>query len=165
MKSEEGSILSQSEDEQNEKKRKHRTYQHRVTWVIIIVCCGLFLGGISVSGIRIDDFLGKSRLFDPAKHVCVQESWLETTSGEKTKVKFCIEWIDMTDPSGRTHVMPVEKLEIFMGPDGNIRTYLKQRINYGLVTAFIYLILIIIGGRMAQEFLFHRHRRQMGLQI
>ena len=71
----------------------------------------------------------------------------------------------MADQSGSTQVMALEKLEIFMDSDGKIRAHLKQGINYGLLTAFVYLIVIIIGGRMAQDFLFHRHKRQMGLQI
>lgn len=164
METRENSISSQAEDEQKEKRQRHQIYRYRVTWGIIIACCGVFIGGIWISGIQIYDPRGRS-LFDTEKHICVQESWLSTTRGEKARIKFCTEWIDMADQSGVTQVMALEKLEIFMDSDGKIRAHLKQGINYGLVTAFVYLIVIIIGGRKAQDFLFHRHRRQMGLQI
>ncbi len=155
--------LSASVDERDRNKQKHRAYRYRITGLIILLCSFLFLMGIWTSGVDLDDLVWRAGMFDPEQHICLRVSWVNTTKGEADRIRLCTEWIDLSDLSGRTHMIALEDLEVVKGSDGRIRTHLQRGINLRLVTVTGYLLIIILGGRWIQSFLIHRHQRDMGL--
>ena len=144
-------------------REKHRIYRNRVTSVIILLCSGVFLGGLRISDVDLDGLIWRAGIFDPTEHICLRSDWVNTTQGKADRVRFCIEWIDLSDQTGETHKVVLEQLEVIKGADGKIRTHLNRGINYRLVIVSVFLVMIILGGVWVQRFLIHRHRRHMEL--
>ena len=145
-------------------RRSHQTYSRRVTGAAILVCCFLFLGGIWISGIELENLIWTAGLFDPRENICLKTAWMNTTQGQADRVQLCTEWIDHSDMNGETHKLSVEELEIIKGGDGKVRAHLKRGINFRLVGVTSYLLIIIAGGLFVQRVLIGRYKKQMGLK-
>ena len=150
-------------DELARRMMEHRIYRHRVTGITIVLCSLVFLGGLWASGLDLEDLVWRAGMFDPKQHICLKTKWFPTTRGEAGRVELCNEWIDLSDQSGRIHMLMAEDLEVVKGQDGIVRTRLQRGINYPLVSTAGFLMLIIGVGRFAQHYLIGKHRRQMGL--
>jgi len=163
MSTEIGSLLSPDDKELHRKTVEHRIYHHRVKGVTILICSLIFLGGLWISGLDLEDLVWRAGMFNPKEHVCLKTVWVSTTQGTADRVQLCTEWIDLSDLSGQTHRMAIENLEVLKGQDGKIHTHLQRGINYRLVMVVGFLTLIILAGRIAQHFLITRHKQRMGL--
>ena len=140
-----------------------RIYARRVTWGIVFVGGLIFTLGLRFSGIDLDELEGRSRIFKPDRHVCLRTEWLETTAGGKDRVQFCVEWLDLSDTSGRTHEVARKDLEIVKDDNGRIRTQLKRRLNYTAIGAILFLVILIAIGKAAQRYLIEKRRIRLGV--
>ena len=163
MNAQAGERPSPDEKELHRKTVEHRIYRHRVIGVTIVLCSLIFLGGLWAIGPDLEDLVWRAGMFNPKEHICLRSAWFPTTQGEASRVQLCSEWIDLSDLSGRTHTVATEKLDIVKGGDGKIRTRLQRGVNYRLVTAVGFLVLIILAGRFTQRLLIERHKQRMGL--
>jgi hypothetical protein len=154
---------AESDEDLERRRRKHRVYKLRITAVLMVLSCLVFLAGLRFSGVELQNLVWTSEVFDPEKNICLRTAWLNTTQGRADRVQLCTEWIDHSDMSGETHTLPVKEVDIIRGGDGRIRTQFKRGINYRLVAVMSYLLVIIIGALFLQRSLIRRDQKQMGL--
>lgn len=138
-------------------------YGQRVTVIIILVCCLLFLGGIWVTEIDLGRMIEGDKLFDAKQDICVRTVTLPVRAGQGGRIKLCVEWIDQSDMSGRTRELSLERIELVEGSDGKVRARVKSRMNLNLLGVTGFLIAIILGGRAVQRYLIKRFEKQLGL--
>ncbi len=147
----------------DDRRLELRIYARRVTWVLVFVGGLLFIGGIRLAGVDLDELESRGRYFRADRHICLKTDWLETTVGDKDRAPFCMEWIDPSDTSGNTHQLVLTDLVIIKDKDGKIHTQHKEGINYSLMGTILYLaVLIMIGKRVQKQFIGKR-RVRLGL--
>lgn len=138
-----------------ETSRRVKRFTLVVTGALIIGCNALLLGGIWVSGVDLDTALSKPELFDPANGHCVRVTWSKIT-GVDGLVKVCTEWLDFSDISGETHVLPEGKA-LAMGPDGNLYFSGQASDNYRLIALMIFAMIVIISGMWMKRVLIAKY--------
>ena len=141
-----------------------RIYARRATWMIVFLGGLIFVGGLRLSGLDLNQLESKDRSFIPGKHVCLRSEWLETREETPVEIEICVEWIDLADQSGNTHELVREDLEIIKGPDGRIHTKLKKRINFPLLGMILFMGLLVYGGKRAQRHLIWKKRLRLGIE-
>jgi hypothetical protein len=78
-------------------------------------------------------------------------------------VKVCAEWLDFSDISGQTHVLPEGKT-LAMGPDGNLYFSGNDADNYRLIALMIFAIVVIASGMWIKRVLiakYHEHLQSL----
>lgn len=140
-----------------------RIYARRVTWGIVFIGGLILVGGLQLSGIDLDDLENKTRTFKPSRHVCLRTDWLETTEGDKDRVQFCVEWIDLGDTSGKTHELVRDDLSIVKDRNGKIHTQLRTKVNYALIGTILFMVVLIMIGKRVQRYFIEKHRIRLGL--
>ncbi len=121
-----------------------KRFTYVVTGMLIIVCNGLILLGLWVSGVDLDGALSKPQLYDPANGHCVGVKWAKV-AGADGLVKVCSEWLDFSDISGHTHSLPENK-PLAMGADGNLYFPGQAAENYRLIALMIFAIVVMVFG-------------------
>lgn len=138
--------------------RRVRRFSLVVTVVLIIGCNAVLLGGLWASGIDLETVLSKPELYDPANGHCVRVVWSRVTGAEGL-VKVCAEWLDFSDISGKTHVLPEGKT-LAMGPDGNLYFSGQAAENFRLIALMIFAIVVMAAGMWIKQVLiakYHQH--------
>jgi hypothetical protein len=115
-----------------------------VTGGLIIGCNALLLAGLWLSGIDLETALSKPELYDPANGHCVRVKWSKI-EGADGLIKVCTEWLDFSDITGETHVLPEGK-SLAMGPDGNLYFSGDAADNYRLIALMIFAIVVMASG-------------------
>ena len=133
-----------------------KRFTYLVTGFLIIVCNGLLLLGLWVSGIDLDMVLSKPQLYDPANGHCVGVKW-EKVAGAEGLVKVCSEWLDFSDISGHTHSLPEGK-SLAMGADGNLYFPGQAAENYRLIALMIFAIVVMAAGMWMKGVLIAKYR-------
>ncbi len=96
-----------------------RWFRRGITLLLIVVCHLALLGALWVSGLDLlDGVLTDAALYDRRTGHCLRVDWAEV-SGVKGPIRVCSEWLDVTDPTGRVHVLK-EGEPLAMGVDGNL---------------------------------------------
>jgi len=142
-----------------------RIYARRVTWVLVFTGGLLFIGGLRLVGLDLDELESRGKYFRPDRHICLKTAWLETTAGDKDRAQFCTEWIDPNDTSGNTHELIVSDLEIVKDKDGKIHAHHKRMINYALIGTVLFLAALIVAGKRMQNYLIQKRRVRLGLEL
>ena len=127
-----------------ETSRRVRRFTLFVTGALILGCNALLLAGLWVSGVDLETALSKPELYDPANGHCVRVMWSKI-AGADGLVKVCTEWLDFSDISGETHVLP-EGRPLAMGPDGNLYFSGHAANNYRLIALMIFAIVVMASG-------------------
>ena len=135
---------------------KVQRFTYLVTGILIIVCNGLLLLGLWVSGIDLEMVLSKPPLYDPANGHCVGVKW-EKVAGADGLVKVCTEWLDFSDISGHTHSLPEGK-PLAMGADGNLYFPGQSAENYRLIALMIFAIVVMATGMWMKGVLIAKYR-------
>jgi len=138
-------------------------YARRVTWGLVFFGGLLFIGGLRLAGVDLDEIESRGKIFKPDRHICLRTDWLETTVGDKDRAPFCMEWIDPGDPSGNTHQLILADLVIVKDKDGKIHSHHKQRLNYSLIGTIFFLAVLIVIGKRVQNHLIDKRRLRLGL--
>ncbi|MEO8325356.1 MAG: hypothetical protein ABI618_05865 [Nitrospirota bacterium] len=139
--------------------RRLKRFTLVVTVALIIVCNALILTGLWVSGVDLEKILSKSELYDPENGHCVQVIWLKVV-GVDGLVKVCSEWLDFSDISGETHLLPEGKT-LAMGPDGNLYVSGHPAENYRLIALMIFAIVVIISGMWTKQMLIAKYQNRL----
>jgi hypothetical protein len=142
-----------------------RIYARRVTWGLVFFGGLMFIGGLRLAGVNLDEMESRGRYFKPDKHICLKTDWLETTVGDKDRAPFCMEWIDPSDTSGNTHRLILTDLVIVKDKDGKIRTQHKRTVNYPLIGILLYLAVLIVIGKQVQKHFIEKRRVRLGLAV
>jgi len=145
-----------------ETSRRVKRFTLVVTGALIIGCNALLLGGLWVSGVDLETALSKPELYDPANGHCVRVMWSKV-AGAEGLVKVCTEWLDFSDISGETHVLPEGKT-LAMGPDGNLHFSGQSADNYRLIALMIFAIVVMASGMWMKRVLiakYHEHLQSL----
>ncbi|MFO0706663.1 MAG: hypothetical protein U0412_07385 [Nitrospira sp.] len=138
-----------------------RRYAIRVTLALIVVCNGIFLFGMWVSGVNLDELVKSPDQFSPQNDVCLRLTW-QRLKGAADPIRLCSEWINLSDPSGKPHVLD-QNTAVKQGPDG--RYYIDRGIkaDYRLVGFVLFIVAVIMFGMATRRFLVNRYRHQLEL--
>jgi hypothetical protein len=136
-----------------------RRYRMMVTLALIVLCNAVFLLGIRLSGVNLDALVKTPEEFDPIKDICLRLTW-RRVAGEKEPIRLCSEWINLSDPSGKTHLLQNET-EVVRGADG--RFYFKHgpQVDYRLLLFGAFVIAILIFGMLIRRYLIRRYETRL----
>jgi hypothetical protein len=84
-------------------------------------------------------------------------------AGTDGLVKVCTEWLDFSDISGETHVLPEGKT-LAIGPDGNLYFSGSAADNYRLIALMIFAIVVMASGMWMKRVLiakYHEHLQSL----
>lgn len=139
---------------------KIRRFSLVVSLILMVFCNAILLGGFALSGINLDDLVSTPDFFKADQDVCLRLTW-QAVPGVNGPVRLCSEWLNLSDPSGKTHYLqPDTKLK--KGLDG--RYYVDQggvQADYRLLMLMLFVTAIVIGGIRAKWFLVNRYRLRL----
>lgn len=138
-----------------------RRFTIGVTVVLILVCNSLFLLGMWVSGVNLDELVRTPDQFNPQSDVCLRLSW-QRLAGAADPIRLCSEWINLSDPTGTPHVLDTHTT-VRQGPDG--RYYMDHgiRADYRLVWWVGFVAAIMLFGMLTRRYLVNRYRLHLEL--
>lgn len=136
-----------------------RQFSRRVTVVLIVLCNAVFLFGVWLSGVNLDELVKTPDLFNPTSDVCLRLSW-QRLAGAPDPVRICSEWINLSDPSGKPHVLD-SNTKVKQGPDG--RYYVDRGIqaDYRLMAFVAFVAAVLTSGLLIRRYLVARYRLQL----
>jgi hypothetical protein len=138
-----------------------RRYTTVVTVALILGCNAIVLLGIWGSGVNIESLLRTTDVFNPAQDVCLRMSW-HKVAGVEQPIRLCYEWINLSDPSGKTHTFQ-EDTEVVQGADGNLYFDHGLRGDYRLFLFATFVLAVLVGGMATKRYLIARYRTRLGL--
>jgi len=139
--------------------RRVKRFTLVVTGALIIGCNALLLAGLWVSAVDLETALSKPELYDPANGHCVRVMWSKIV-GADGLVKVCTEWLDFSDISGETHVLPEGKT-LAMGPDGNLYFSGQSADNYRLIALMIFAIVVMVSGMWMKRVMIAKYQEHV----
>lgn len=143
-------------DEQQQRLRRYHVW---VTLGMMVLCNVIFLGGMWISGTRIEKLVRFPDVFNPIQDVCLRFTWRQV-EGDQQPVRLCSEWINLSDPSGETHTFQKET-EVVKGGDGKLYFDYGSRVDYRIAVFGISVIAIIVFGIVLKRFLIRRYRMRL----
>ncbi len=151
--------MDQPMTDERRRADKIRRFSLAVSLVLVVLCNAVLLSGFALSGINLDDLVTTPDVFNAKQDVCLRLAW-QSVPGATEPVRLCSEWLNLSDPSGKTHsLQPNTKLK--QGLDGHY--YVDQGIqaDYRLLMLILFVIAVIIGGVRAKWFLVNRYRLRL----
>ena len=145
--------------DESRRANKIRRFSLAVSLVLMVLCNAILLGGFALSGINLDDLVKTHDFFNAKQDVCLRLSW-QSLPGANEPVRLCSEWLNLSDPSGKTHYFQPD-IKLKKGLDGQY--YVDQGIqaDYRLLMLMLFVVAIIIGGVWAKWFLVNRYRLRL----
>ncbi|MBM4134150.1 MAG: hypothetical protein FJ245_10310 [Nitrospira sp.] len=149
-------------DTDADKARKLRRYSHGVSAALIVACNAVFLAGLWGSGVNLDALIRTPDVFDSTKDVCLRFTW-HRVIGADEPIQLCHEWIDLSDPSGETHIFHKET-KVVRGGDGKLYFDHGAQVDYRLFLLAAFVALVIALGVTAKRRLIARYRMRLDMQ-
>ncbi len=146
-------------DDEASRNARVRRFSLGVTAVLIVVCNVVFLVGIRLSGVNLDELVNTPDRFDPKSDICLRLTW-QRLAGASDPVRLCSEWINLSDPSGKPHHLDTNT-KVKQGPDG--RMYVDQGVqaDYRLIGYVGFLMAVVLSGVLIRRYLVGRYRLQL----
>src|SRR2546426_11132610 len=107
--------LSQPSSDDQRRARKVRRFTIAVSLAMIILCNAIGLVGLWASGINLDELVTTPDVFNSKQDICLRLGW-QSVTGAAELVPLCSEWVNLSDPSRKTHRIQQE-IEPRTGPD------------------------------------------------
>lgn len=145
--------------EEDQRQRKVRRYAAWVTGLMILICNAVFLLGVWGSGFNLDRLIRFPDIYDPGKDICLRLSWHRVVGSEEP-VRLCSEWIQLSDPSGRTHSFQSET-KVVQGADGKLYFDHGARVDYHLLVFVVFVATVVVSGILMQRYLIARYRLRL----
>jgi hypothetical protein len=134
-------------------------YTRIITIVLIVVCNGIFLFGMWASGVNLDELVKTQDQFNPQDDVCLRLSW-QRLAGSTEPIRLCSEWINLSDPSGKPHVLD-QNTKVRQGPDGRYYVDRGIKADYRLLGFVGFVVAVIVFGMVTRRYLVNRYRIQL----
>ena len=137
-----------------------RRFARVVSVAMIILCNTIVFVGLWASGINLDELVTTPDVFDSKHDICLRLAWQPGT-GTAAPVRICSEWINLSDPSGKTHQLQRE-VKFREGPDGG-QYYVDQgeHADYRLLILVLIVVAVIAFGLIVQWYLVSRYRLRL----
>lgn len=152
--------IAATSDEASRNARVRR-FSSGVTWVLIVLCNVVFLVGIWVSGVNLDELVKTPDLFNPTSDICLRLTWQRLT-GAPDPVRLCSEWINLSDPTGKPHLLDKE-MKVRQGADGQYYFDRGIQADYRLMAFVGFVAAVIMSGLVIRRYLVSRYRLQLEL--
>jgi hypothetical protein len=143
----------------NEQQAQVRRYGLWVTIGMMVLCNAIFLGGMWLTGIRLEQLIRIPDIFNPLQDICLRFTWHQV-EGDDQPVRLCSEWILLSDPSGETHTLQKET-EVVKGGDGRLYFDYGAQVDYRVFLFGAFVIAIIIFGIWLKRYLIRRYRMHL----
>lgn len=136
-----------------------RRFTSGVTVVLIVLCNAVFLVGMRVSGVNLDDLVKTPDVFNPKSDICLRLTW-QRLAGAPEPVRLCSEWINLSDTTGTPHQLD-QNTKVKQGPDG--RYYVDQAVqaDYRLLGFVGFVAAVLMSGMLIRRYLVSRYRLQL----
>lgn len=138
-----------------------RRFNSGVTWVLIVLCNAVLLVGVRVSGVNLDELVKTPDLFNPASDICLRLTW-QRLSGAPDPVRLCSEWINLSDPTGKPHLLDKE-MKVRQGADGRYYVDRGIRADFRLMAFVGFVAVVILFGLLTRRYFVGRYRLQLEL--
>jgi hypothetical protein len=137
-----------------------RRFARLVSLVLIIICNAIVLVGLWASGINLDELVATPDVFNSKHDICLRLAW-QPVAGTADPIRICSEWINLSDPSGKTHQLQRE-IKFRQGPDGG-HYYVDQgeHADYRLLILVLAVVAVIAFGMAVKWYLVSRYRLRL----
>jgi hypothetical protein len=136
--------------------KKVRRFSSGVSIAMMIVCNGIFLFGLWITGTNFERLVRTPDVYNAKKDICLRLAY-RNVPGAENPVQFCSEWINLADSSGRTHTFEKET-EIKQGADGKFYLDYGPLVDYRLFVVVAFVIVILVFGIVLKRHLVNRYR-------
>jgi hypothetical protein len=137
-----------------------RRFARVVSLAMIVLCNTIVFVGLWASGINLDELVATPDVFDSKHDICLRLAW-QPVAGTADPIRICSEWINLSDPSGKTHQLQRE-IKFRQGPDGG-QYYVDQRehADYRLLLLVLAVVAVIAFGLVAKWYLVGWYRLRL----
>lgn len=137
-----------------------RRFARVVSLAMIVLCNSIVLVGFWASGINLDELVATPDVFNSKHDICLRLAW-QSVAGTADPIRICSEWINLSDPSGKTHQLQRE-IKFRQGPDGG-QYYVDQgeHADYRLLILVLAVIAVIAFGLVAKWYLVGWYRLRL----
>lgn len=146
----------------NGRQKQLRRFTLGTTIVLILLCNAVFLLGIWWSGVNLERVFSSPEFYDPTQSHCLRLAWTKV-AGIDRPVQVCYEWIDLSDPSGRTHTWSQE-IAVVKGADGHFYYGQEIQADYRLIGLAVFVLTILATGMLLKWYLIKRYRSRLEQQ-
>jgi len=151
--------MDQSLSDDQRRARKVRRFTIAVSLAMIILCNAIVLVGLWASGINLDELVTTPDVFNSKQDICLRLGW-QSVTGAVDPVSLCSEWINLSDPSGKTHQIQRE-IKLRHGPDGQYYVDREGHADYRLLMLMLFVMAVIAFGLVAKWYLVGRYRLRL----
>ena len=151
--------LSQPTSDDQRRARKVRRFTFGVSLAMMILCNAIVLVGLWASGINLDELAATPDVFNSKQDICLRLGW-KSVAGAADPVRLCSEWINLSDPSGKTHQIQRE-IKLQQGPDGQYYVDRGIHADYRLLILMLFVVAVIAFGLVAKWYLVGRYRQRL----
>ena len=136
-----------------------RRFASGVTVVLIVLCNAVFLVGMRVSGVNLDDLVKTPDVFNPKSDICLRLTW-QRLSGAPDPVRLCSEWINLSDTTGKPHLLD-QNTKVKQGPDGQYYVDQAVQADYRLLAFVGFVVAVLVSGMLIRRYVVSRYRLQL----
>jgi hypothetical protein len=151
--------MDQSLSDDQRRARKVRRFTIGVSLALIVLCNAIMLAGLWASGINLDELATPPDVFNSKQDICIRLGW-HSVPGAVDPISLCSEWINLSDPSGKTHQIQRE-IKLRHGPDGQYYVDRGGHADYRLVILMLFVVAVIASGLVAKWYLVGRYRLRL----
>lgn len=145
--------------EADQRARRVRRFGIGVSLVLIVLCNAILLFGVWASGVNLDELMRTPDLFNAKQDICLRLTWQKVT-GASEPMRLCSEWINLSDPSGKTHQIQKD-LKVRQGADGHYYFDRGIQADYRLLGVALFVVAVIVCGIAVKRYLVSRYRLRL----
>jgi hypothetical protein len=137
-----------------------RRFARVVSLAMIVLCNAIVFVGLWASGINLDELVATPDVFNSKHDICLRLAW-QPVAGTADPIRICSEWINLSDPSGKTHQLQRE-IKFRQGPDGG-QYYVDEgeHADYRLLILVLAVVAVIAFGLALKWYLVSRYRLRL----
>ena len=151
--------LSQPLSEDQRRAKRVRRFAIGVSLAMMVFCNAIVLVGLWASGINLDELAMPPDAFNAKKDICLRLG-RQSVTGAADPVPLCTEWINLSDPSGKTHQIHRE-IMLRQGPNGQYYVDRGIHADYRLLILMLFVVAVIAFGLVAKWYLVGRYRQRL----
>lgn len=149
-------VVARSLVEAEQRAGRVRRFGVAVSIALILICNTILLFGIWASGVNLDELVRTPEYFNAKQDICLRLTWREV-SGASEPMRVCSEWINLADPSGKTHHLQND-MKVRQGADGRYYVDRGVRADYRLLGIALFVVVVIVTGIVVKRSLVRRYQ-------
>jgi hypothetical protein len=152
--------VDQSLSDDQRRTKRVRRFTIGVSLAMIVLCNTIVFVGLWASGINLDELVTAPDVFNAKHDICLRFAW-QPVAGTADPIRICSEWINLSDPSGKTHKLQRE-IKFREGPDGG-QYYVDQgtHADYRLLILMLVVVAVIVFGLVVKWYLVGWYRLRL----